>query len=231
MSATAALPLIVRQKLAAGIRRLRLLRAVRGLSLVVLVLGLTAGGALLADHFLSLPDATRQIVLDAWVGLGSVLVVASLVVPLCRRIGPEALAAAVEQRYPHLGERLTTTVELADVPDAYHGSPALIALLARETESHARGLDFRAAFPAGSCGGLASAAAVVLLLLFAPALAWPARYAELGRRFLFPWQTAGAPTELTQSEPPPPPEVTPLSLDAATITVTPPEYARHAIKG
>src|SRR4051794_3040354 len=98
------LPETLQSRLTAVAQRVRLLRAVRGVSLVLLVLALTAGVALLADHFLGLPAFVRQIDFLVWVGLGTLTLVTALVLPLCRRLTPAELAAVIEEKYPELGE-------------------------------------------------------------------------------------------------------------------------------
>src|SRR5437870_2380911 len=67
--------------------------------------------------------------------------------------------------------------------------PALLHLLMNETETRTSRLNFLRAVPAGSIGAFAAVAAVVVLLAFAPALAFPDQYGELGQRFLMPWHT------------------------------------------
>jgi hypothetical protein len=188
MSTAASLPPTLREKLAALAWRIRQLRALRGVSLVLLLLALTAGTALAADALLELPQAIRIGLFVAWLGLGTAAVLGALIVPLSRPLRPEALAALIEEKYPDLGERLTSTVELADHPDGASGSPALITLLLQETEVRSHRLDFLQAFPTRHAGWLAAAAALVLLLTLAPAVLWPGRYAELGQRFFAPWR-------------------------------------------
>jgi hypothetical protein len=187
MSTIAALPPVLRDKLASLSRRLRLLRAVRGLSWLLLLLTVTGSAALLADHFLSLSPVVRTALLTGWITLGVVTAFLGLLGPLFRRIDPEALAAVIEQKYPDLGERLTSAVELSGDPDVYHGSPALIALLMHETETRTHRLNFLQAVPAGAIGAFAAATAVVVLLALAPAAVFPRQYTQLGERFLFPW--------------------------------------------
>ena len=60
---------------------------------------------------------------------------AGLVLPLMRRFDAAALAAVIEEKYPDLGERHTTSVELADGDDDFHGAPELIADLMRDTKA------------------------------------------------------------------------------------------------
>src|SRR4051794_20357687 len=106
MSTTVTLPRTLRSRIAGVARRARLLRALRGLSLLVLVLAVTGGAALLADFFLEdgLPALARQVNFGAWLGLGCVVALFSLLMPLARRLRPADVAAAVEQHYPDLGE-------------------------------------------------------------------------------------------------------------------------------
>src|SRR5262249_38132253 len=163
-------------------------RALRGVSLVLLLLALTAGTALAADALLGLPAWVRIGLFTGWLGLGVAALLGALILPLSRPLRPEALAALIEEKYPDLGERLPSTVELAAHPDRASGSPALINLLLQETEVRSHRLDFLQAFPTRHAQGLAVAAALVLLLTLAPALAWPGRYAELGQRFFAPWR-------------------------------------------
>jgi hypothetical protein len=190
MATITALPPALRGKLTSVARHLRFLRAVRGLSLLLLVLALTAELALLADAALGLPVVVREGLLASWIALGAGLALFGLLVPVCRRIEPEDLAALIEEKYPELGERLTSTVELADAADIHHGSRTLINLLMRDTEARTLGLNFFRAVPAGSIVVLALSAAVMVLLVFAPALAWPGPYSDLGHRFLLPWRVS-----------------------------------------
>src|SRR5262245_16852235 len=113
MNKPAGLPPTLRAKLAALTRRIRLLRAVRGLCLLALALVLLLGGLFLVDVLQPLPAAVLRGALLGIAGVTGLAVLFGLVLPLCRRHDPEALAALIEQRYPELGERLTTTVELA----------------------------------------------------------------------------------------------------------------------
>jgi hypothetical protein len=190
MATVAALPPSLREKLTALARRIRLLRAVRGVSFVALVLLLTGSAALLLDAWLELPAVVRGLLLAGWLALGAFATVATVVVPLARSLRSEALAALIETKYPDLGERLTSAVELAGGADSAHGSPALIALLLQETDARTSRLDVFQAFPARFAAVLAGVAGLVTAAALSPALLWPQRYAQLGRRFLAPWEGA-----------------------------------------
>ncbi len=158
----------------------------RGLSVLLLVLALSGGLALLADAAFDLPWMARAALLGVWLVLAAVLSVIGLIVPLTRRLDLETIAAVVEEKYPDLGERLTTTVELSGDTAAYHGSPAFIALLVSETETRTSRLDFLSAVPSRFVWVLGAVAVGVLLLLASPAVVAPERYGELTQRFFLP---------------------------------------------
>jgi hypothetical protein len=153
-------------------------------------MSLAGGLAMLADNGFDLPAQVREVMLGFWFGLGAVLVLFGVIIPLGRRLDPQALAAAVEAEFPDLKEQLTSSVELAEVTDIHHGSLALVALLIDETEARTRRLNFRRAFPAGRSSRWSVLAGAALLLVLSPALLWPGRYSELGQRFLLPWWEA-----------------------------------------
>jgi hypothetical protein len=201
MSTTMRLPRTLRGRLDALARRVRLLRAVRGVGLVFLVLVLTAGVALLADSWLVLPAGIRQVLFCVWLGLGLATLFRALIRPLRQRLDPAALAAAVEEKYPDLGERLTTVVELADEPGDDHGSPVLLGLLMRETEARADRLAFQPVASARRAAVPACAAALLVSVSLAAFLAWPRPCASLAERFFFPWSV--------------PEEVIPYSLEVS----------------
>src|SRR5262249_10706976 len=112
MSSVAVLPSTLSDKLAAAARRIRVLRFVRGVSLLAFTLILFAAVAFAADAWLDLPAGIRAALLGSWIAVGTSIGVFGLIVPLFRRIDRDALAAVVEQRYGDLGERLTSSVEL-----------------------------------------------------------------------------------------------------------------------
>jgi hypothetical protein len=233
MSTVAALPPIIHGKLARLARRIYRLRTVRGLSRLLLVMAVTAAGALLADAFFELSGPLRELLLAAWMALGVFIAATDLILPLRRSLDLRTLAALVERKYPELSEELTSAVELAQDSQAYHGSPALIALLQHDVAERVQNLDLASAVSGRRSGHLALAAAACSLLALSPLLLWPDRYFELGQRFLFPWQTAGSETAsmavLPVNEPEPEAEPEFLPADSPTITVVPPEYARKTI--
>jgi hypothetical protein len=190
--ATVALPPDLRNRIAAVAHRVRRLRVLRGLALLTLILAVGFGAALLADYFLDLPSAVRIGVLAAWAGLGLAVALFGLLLPLTRRLDAADIAAAVEEQYPDLGERLTTSVELADAADEYHGAPELIAGVVRDTDARTRRLNFLRAVSGKTARRLGIAAAALLLLVLCPAAVRPGQYADLTQRFFRPWVTPPA---------------------------------------
>jgi hypothetical protein len=192
MSIVAVLPSTLREKLAAAARRVRLLRAVRGFSVLTLGLLLVGAAALAADAWLDLPIVVRRMLFACWSGLGISLAFLGILVPLCRRIDLAALAALIEEKHPDLGERLTSSVELSGDAHGANGAPALIALLIEETEKRTGPLDFVQAVPARHTAGVACAAILALLIPAVAAIVMPGRFTELCERFLFPGQERSA---------------------------------------
>src|SRR5437868_5402066 len=190
--ATAVLPVPLQAKLDQLAARRHRLLLVRGVSVVLLTLAGGAGLALAADAWLELPPAVRIVLTSGWLGLAGVAAWFGLLRPLRQSPSAAALAAAVEEAYPRLDERLTSAVELAADARGYHGSPALIGLLDHETDLKTRAIDFGRAAPPRRTERLAAAAAAALLLLAAPALLWPEEFAGLGRRLLKPWDARPA---------------------------------------
>jgi hypothetical protein len=187
MSRPVTLPPPLRSAFASLAARARLLLALRGTGVLLFALSITAGAALAADFFLDLPPRVRQGVFVAWAGLALFLLWKHICRPVLRRLDNAALAAAVEQTYPALGERLTSAVELDGKDDPRHGAPAFVALLIADTEKAARRLNFLPAVPSRPAKVATVAAGVALLLLLTPAVAGPAEYGDLVYRFLFPW--------------------------------------------
>lgn len=229
MSDTIVLTPLLHSRLDAVARRVRRLRIARGLSLVALTLILTAAAALLTDHFLPLPAFLRLALFGAWVLLGATLFLTALVIPLRRRLALAELAAAIEQQYPELAERLTTTVELAENTDDYHGSRALLALLVSDTAQRTAHLDFLSAVSSRGALAFGSAALAVTVLALAPAVVWTREYLRLGQRFFVAWHTLerGA----SRKAAPPIRAILPVELaaDSPAATITAPVYARQTV--
>jgi hypothetical protein len=109
-------------------------------------LGLAAS-LLLADWMWVLPRTAR--------GAGLLVLLTLGAVDLVRRVargsfpqGRAETAAEVEAHFPHLGQRVRTTVEYAEpAPFTAPASPRLIAALVRDTDFRTADLDFRSLIP------------------------------------------------------------------------------------
>src|SRR5262249_43247304 len=129
MASAQTLPASIECKLSSLSTRVRLLRSLRGISLLGIALVVIAAAAFLADFAFELSVVGRIAVMAGGVMAGFSALIVGLVLPGLRRLDEEALAAAVEQHYPELGERLTTSVELATRRHDYHGAGALVDML------------------------------------------------------------------------------------------------------
>jgi hypothetical protein len=103
------------------------------------------------------------------------------------------IAARVERRYPELGERLLSTVELEGEPASNHAgiSTAMIRALASETARVAAPLRFEAAFGSGGAAAAGGAAALALAAILLHQALVPEAFAAWRKRMLHPY--AGVP--------------------------------------
>lgn len=165
--------------------RIRVSRLVRGFAAWLLVLTAWFVVGYLADVLVGwsvawLRGLNATLLGAAVAGLGAMLWNAR------RPMARQRLAALVERRYPALGERLASTVELQESAAPLHGAPELIHGLSEETADRAVSLDFRDAYSVRATRKLAWAAAVLAVVAFAPVLGSDT-YARFGRRLLLAW--------------------------------------------
>jgi|GEM_PF-1744166 hypothetical protein len=186
MATVAALPNSLSSKLASVASKMARLRLLRAGAWSVLLLSVAAGIVLALDAWLAMPTAVRVIALLGWAAL-AVACVWNCIRAFGHSPDANALAALIESQYPNLAERLSTSVELADVSDDQHGSKELISLLIRETDLRARQLNFLDAAPESHTRRLAWVAAGVLALVIAPAIVWPNSFGRQVRRFFLPF--------------------------------------------
>lgn len=160
------MPESLQAKLMAARQRWRSLLWAGGLATSFAVMTALALLSFYSDRWLVLSTTGRLGWLLALLIGAAACVLLFLVLPLRRPIPDEAVAAEVERRYPTLGERLLTTIELAHAGAGAGVSGAMIAQLARETERLAAPLDFVRAVPTAPLRRrvpYASVAAVLLL--------------------------------------------------------------------
>jgi hypothetical protein len=181
--------------LARHLRRRWLLRGAGWLALLAVVL--FVAGFVADSCFTFSAPALRY----AFAACAAILMILGLrlFLPLCRALRLEALAAVIERRHADLGERLSSTVELAGREEMLgHGSPSFIALLEKDTEARIGEVDVAKDFPLQGSRRLAVLGGLVLLLAAVPAFIWD-RYADFGERFLLSWIIPELRLEITVS--------------------------------
>ncbi len=172
--------------------RLRQTTALRGLGHLLLTGTGTLLAALVADFLFDFEAATRYCLLAGQLLLCVALCVSGVVRPLLRRLADEDIAAIAERKFPHLGERLTSLIELANdrLPESERGSALMREMLEQETITAVRETDLvhaiesrRAADPAIT--GVAVAAIGILWVLLFPEPSWLllARLADPGGNY------------------------------------------------
>src|SRR5436309_517263 len=114
MAATAALPPNLTAKLEELAARVRRLRRLRGLSALLLTITLGAGCAVAADYWFDLSGPVRALLLLGWLAACGTVAWFGLLRPARNAIDVRDLAATIEDQYPRLHERLTTSIELAE---------------------------------------------------------------------------------------------------------------------
>jgi hypothetical protein len=180
------LPVGLEEKLDAVATEVRRLRVLRGVSWFAVLLFVVPVAAVSVDAAVNLSGIARGLALAGWVAV-TALGFWWLVLRRMRGDIPLAeLAAAIEQQYPNLAERLRTLVELSEHADAGNGSKGMVHLLARETEKRAKKMNFLAAAPTGFSLRVAAAAVLLGLLAVAPLFVVPGA-GERVRRLLLPW--------------------------------------------
>ncbi|HUW56058.1 MAG TPA: hypothetical protein VMZ92_05445, partial [Planctomycetota bacterium] len=152
---------------------LRRLLAVDGVGRLLTVSVAAGTAAVLLDFLLKLPGAVRLFLLAAALGVTGFVLVRGLLKPLLVRMSDEDLAVSVERRFPHLNDRLISTVEFTrgDEETSYFGSPAMVEEVVAETYETAGGLDFRGGLVTSGVhrtvlSGVLLTAGVVLALVF-----------------------------------------------------------------
>lgn len=184
--AAATLPPSLRTQMDRLAGRLRRLTLIRGSSVVLLTAVVGAAVAMGLDAAFALPPILRIGLTAAWLGAIAVVTWRTVSRMFRQPVSATALAAAVEDEYPLLDERLTSAIEVT-ATDRPSGSPAFVELLVRETERKTRALDFHRAAPPYAAGRRVAVAGVAIALVTAAALYWPDESLGLGRRLVMPW--------------------------------------------
>jgi len=153
--------------------RLRRLIVLDGASRVVLVIVGALAAALLLDWSAKLEPQGRLVLLLAAGAATLYALWRFLVSPLLVPLGDEELALLVERKYPHLRDRLISTVQFARAGDVAPLSAAMVAALTHETLAETAPLDFQEVTTARrtalwGVGGVVALAALGLFTLCFP---------------------------------------------------------------
>ncbi|MBY0397537.1 MAG: DUF4175 domain-containing protein, partial [Thermoleophilia bacterium] len=137
------------QQLTSRIARLRgqvrRLLAVHGLGRTVAVVVPLILLACLADWLFHLDSVARSAILAGLAGAAAWLLYRHVLVPLFVRFGDLDIALKIEERWPGLYDRLSSTIEFLKVPpgDDRHGSPALREATVKQALAETEAIDFR----------------------------------------------------------------------------------------
>ena len=107
----------IRQKLSALRRRVRTALTVDGFGWVLGGLACCVALSFLLDRLFKLEVAARAVLLVSGCGLLGFLINRFLLRPLAKRTPDDALAIAVEARYPELGDRMISALQLSRTED------------------------------------------------------------------------------------------------------------------
>lgn len=187
------LPHALEEKLGELAQQVRRLWFYRGMSWFALLFFGSALAMVLLDLRLDLSGWGRVALLLGWAGLQLFAFRRCVLRPLRSPIPVPLLAAAIEDQFPNLSERLTTLVELSENAEPGNGSKALIDVLARDTAQRAKKLNFFKAAPTGSVLRFAFLSVIVAAAILSPLVFIPGA-AERVKRFLLPWVGAKAET-------------------------------------
>ena len=171
---------LLRQRLAALRRRMRLVATVRGAGFLLTVLLATSLVAGLLDWGWHLPELVRAVVLVGTLTGGIYIAYRYLLRPLSAPSDDLSLALRVEEEYPALNDSLASTVQFLERGAASESSSASLEREAiKRALGRAAGCDFgkvvnkRGLVWAGVSGGVFATIALVLVLLV-PTLAMTA---------------------------------------------------------
>jgi hypothetical protein len=187
------LPHAIEEKLGELSQKVRKLWFYRGVSWFALVFLGSALGLVLLDRNFDPPGYVRALLLVGWAAAQVVAFRRLVIRPMRNPIPVPLLAAAIEDQFPNLAERLTTLVELSENAGPGNGSQALIAVLAKDTAQRAKKLNFIKAAPTASVMRLGLASLVIAGVILAPLFLIPGAVESL-RRYLMPWGGAKAET-------------------------------------
>lgn len=165
----------------------------RGTGRTICVASLGLAATFLTDFWLDLGSQARM---GALVAVGAVTVVSLLVwvvIPFCRRIGWNELAAMSDKAHPEWEGSLTSAVELFNPSqaDSFQGSPVMREMLLAQTTQRIEELDLERVVSSRRAWASVKQALVCCALMALPIFLSPGIYRQLWQRLLMPWGNWG----------------------------------------
>ena len=182
-------PSELRAKLRALRGHLRRLILLAGASRLVVLLVAALALCLALDWSAKLEAPGRAMLLAATGAFALTALWRLLILPLRVRLGDEELALLIERRFPALGDRLISTVQLARLGDVAPLSRAMVQQLTHDTLAQTHPLDFNDVAATRPSALWAVGAAVTLVAASLYTLWFPATTAIFAARFLDPFST------------------------------------------
>ncbi len=168
---------------------------------LIAALSVVAGAFLVlvaVNAFFWFDTATRASLFFAWIALSAFVVLWALVPPLAKPPSLRRIAMEFERYYPQLREHLIAAYDLArEDPSEYGFSPSLVDAVVRRAVELARPLGVRRLLPLRAATKRAAVFAILLLLLFGSAAAFPLWFAAGARKALLPFTPFRKPTKTT----------------------------------
>jgi hypothetical protein len=174
--------------------------AAQGIGAVIVTVGLCSIVMFLFDYLAPLPALARLVLLCLACSICALVLWRSLLVPFLRRVTDDAIAVAVELKYPQLNDRLISSIQLARTGEneGFFNSPELVGATIKETQEIVEPMRFSGVFSisnlvktwllcalivvviASFCAAEPESARIFLIRYFSPFSApeWP-RYCEL----------------------------------------------------
>lgn len=180
-------------------RRVRRVAFLRGCGLFLTISCGLLISILLTDFLLDLQSASRLIAFPGFCFAETVLAGFLLIRPLVIPLKDAEIATLAEERFPELGERVSSLVELSDpeIPESEKGSPLMRDLLEEETVQELARCDFNEAVSARPAIRRLSYGVGALSFLILSLLIFPSVSSLLLARLFKPWGNYESVSRLT----------------------------------
>lgn len=178
---------LLRQRLAALRRRLRVVVTVRGVAWIVACAGAALILTGLLDYRIHLPGLVRAFVLTGTLAGAGVLLYRYLLKPLAQPTDDLSLALRIEERYPLLNDSLASTVQFLQRTPPHGESASMRGEAIRRALARIEGVDFNRVVDARGLRTVFVAAVLVALAGAGLAVRWPALTATAVARVANPF--------------------------------------------